>query len=49
LSHAAFCGRRDDVTSATQGGDYEDDPDISLQSTVALATSPLHDDSDDGC
>jgi hypothetical protein len=25
-----------------------DDPDMSLQSTAALATSPLHDGSDDG-
>jgi hypothetical protein len=31
-----------------RGGDDEDDPDMSLQSTVALATSPLHDGSGDG-
>jgi hypothetical protein len=29
------------------GGDDEDDPDMSLQSTATLATSPLHDGSGD--
>jgi hypothetical protein len=29
-------------------GDDVDDPDMSLQSTAALATSPLHDGSGDG-
>jgi hypothetical protein len=48
FSHAAFCSRRDDVTSVVRGGDVVDDPDMSLQSTAALATSPLHDGSDDG-
>jgi hypothetical protein len=31
-----------------QGGNGVDDPDMSLQSTVALATLPLHDGSGDG-
>jgi hypothetical protein len=31
-----------------RGGDDEDDPDISLQSTNVLGASPLHDGSDDG-
>jgi hypothetical protein len=31
-----------------RGGDDEDDPNMSLQSTAALATSPLHDGSGDG-
>jgi hypothetical protein len=44
----ATCGYRDDDTSASQGGNNEDDPDMSLQSTAALATSPLHDGSGDG-
>jgi hypothetical protein len=48
LSHAAVCGRRDDDTSVPWGGDDEDDPDMLLQSTAALATSPLHDGSGDG-
>jgi hypothetical protein len=48
LSHAAVCSCRDDDTSMAQGGDNEDDPDISLQSTTALGTSPLHDGSGDG-
>jgi hypothetical protein len=43
-----ICGRRDDDTSVAWGGDDEDDPDMSLQSTTALATSPLHDGSGDG-
>jgi hypothetical protein len=42
LSRAAVCGHRDDDTSVARGGDDEDDPDMSLQSTTALATSPLH-------
>jgi hypothetical protein len=33
---------------AQRGGDDEDDPNMSLQSTVVLATSPLHDGSGDG-
>jgi hypothetical protein len=48
LSCAAVCSRRDDATSVTWGGDDEDDPDMSLQSTAALATSLLHDGSGDG-
>jgi hypothetical protein len=48
LSHAAIFGRRDDDTSVVRGGDDEDNPDISLQSTAALATSPLHDSFGDG-
>jgi hypothetical protein len=48
LSRAAVGGRHDDDTSVAWGGDDEDDPDILLQSTVALGTSPLHDDSGDG-
>jgi hypothetical protein len=48
LSHAAVCGRLDDDTSVAQGGDDEDDPDMSLQSTTALGTSPLRDGSGDG-
>jgi hypothetical protein len=42
------CGRRDDDTSVARGGDDEDDPDISLQSTTALGASPVHDGSSDG-
>jgi hypothetical protein len=45
LLHAAICGCHNDDTSVARGGDDEDDPDISLQSTIALATSPLHDGS----
>jgi hypothetical protein len=41
-------GRRDDDTSAPRGSDDEDDPDMLLQSTAALVTSPLHDGSGDG-
>jgi hypothetical protein len=41
-------GRCDDDTSAPQGGDDEDDPDMLLQSIAALATSPLKDGSGDG-
>jgi hypothetical protein len=48
FSRTAICGRRDDVTSVVRKGDDVDDPDMSLQSTTALATSPLHDDSGDG-
>jgi hypothetical protein len=48
LSCPASRGRRDDDTSAPRGGDDEDDPDMLLQSTAALATSPLHDGSGDG-
>jgi hypothetical protein len=48
LSRAAACGCHDYDTSAPQGGDDEDDPDMSLQSTTALATSPLHDGLGDG-
>jgi hypothetical protein len=39
----AICGRREDETSVARVGDDEDDPDMSLQSTAVLATSPLHD------
>jgi hypothetical protein len=45
---AAACGRHVDNTLAPPGGDDEDDPDMLLQSTAALATSPLHDGSSDG-
>jgi hypothetical protein len=41
------CRARDEDTSVTRGGDDEDDPDISLQSTAALGASPLHDSSCD--
>jgi hypothetical protein len=47
-SRLVACDRRDDDTSAPWGGDDEDDPDMLLQSTAALATSPLHDGSGDG-
>jgi hypothetical protein len=47
LSRAAVCSRRDDDTSMAWGGNDEDDPDMSLQSIVALGTSPLHDGSGD--
>jgi hypothetical protein len=47
FSRAAICGRRDDVTFVAQGGDDVDDPNMLLQSTATLATSPLHDDSSD--
>jgi hypothetical protein len=43
----AVCGRCNDDTSVTQGGDDKDDPNISLQSTAALGASPLHDGSGD--
>jgi hypothetical protein len=48
LSCAAICGCCDDDTFVARGGDDEDDPNMSLQSTVAMATSPLHDGSSDG-
>jgi hypothetical protein len=48
LSRPASRGRRDDDTSAPRGSDDEDDPDMLLQSTAALATSPLHDGSGEG-
>jgi hypothetical protein len=48
LSHPASRGQRDDDTSAPRSGEDEDDPDILLQSTAALATSPFHDGSGDG-
>jgi hypothetical protein len=47
LSRAAAYGWRDDDPSALQGGNDEDDPDISLQSTAVLALSPPHDGSGD--
>jgi hypothetical protein len=48
LSHPVTGGRRDDDTSVSRSGDDEDDPDMSLHSTAALVTSPLHEDSGDG-
>jgi hypothetical protein len=48
LSPTVACGCRKDDTSVLRGGDDEDDPDMSLQSTAVLAMSPLHDDSGDG-
>jgi hypothetical protein len=42
FSCAAGSDRRDDVTSTAWGGDDVDDPDMSLQSTAALGSSPLH-------
>jgi hypothetical protein len=47
FSRATGFDRREDVTSTMRGGDGVDDPDMSLQSTIALATSPLQDDSGD--
>jgi hypothetical protein len=44
----AVRGRRDDDISVVRGGDDEDDPDISLQSTAMLGASLLHDGSGDG-
>jgi hypothetical protein len=38
LSRPASRGRRDDDTSAPRSGEDEDDPDMLLQSTAALAT-----------
>jgi hypothetical protein len=38
----------DDDTSAPWSGEDEDNPDMFLQSTAALATSPFHDGSGDG-
>jgi hypothetical protein len=40
FSRAVDCGHRDDVTFVARGGADVDDPDMSLQSTAALATSP---------
>jgi hypothetical protein len=48
LSCMVIYGCRDDDTLVSQGGDDEDDPVMSLQSTATLATSPLHDGSGDG-
>jgi hypothetical protein len=48
LSHPTSRGWRNDDTSALRSGEDEDDPDMLLQSTVALATSPLHDGLNDG-
>jgi hypothetical protein len=48
LSCSVACGRRDDDTSVPRGGDDEDDPDMLLQLTAALATSPIHEGSGDG-
>jgi hypothetical protein len=48
LSRAAVCGLCDDDTSVARGDYDEDDPDMSLLSTTALAMSPLHDGSDNG-
>jgi hypothetical protein len=47
LSRQVAGGQRDDDTSVPRGGDDEDNPVMSLQSTVALATSPLHEGSGD--
>jgi hypothetical protein len=47
LSRPVACGRRDDDTSTPRGGDDEGEPDMLLQSTAALAKSPLHDGSGD--
>jgi hypothetical protein len=44
----AIYGRRDDDTLVAWRGGDEDDPDMSLQSTATLATSPLHDGFGDG-
>jgi hypothetical protein len=48
LSRLVACGWRDDDTSVSRGGDDEDNPDMLLQSTAALATSPFHEGSGDG-
>jgi hypothetical protein len=48
LSRLAACGWCDDDTSTPRGTDDEDDPDMSLQSIVALVMSPLQDGSGDG-
>jgi hypothetical protein len=48
LSCPVTGGRHDGDTSVPRGGDDEDDPDMSLQSTAALAMSPLHKGSGDG-
>jgi hypothetical protein len=45
LSHPAACGRHDDDTLVPRGGDDKDDPNMLLQSTTALATTPFHDGS----
>jgi hypothetical protein len=42
FSCATGSGRRDDVTSTARGGDGVDDPNMSLQSTTILSSSPLH-------
>jgi hypothetical protein len=47
LSHPVSRSRRDDDISTPRGSDDEDDPDMLLQSTAALVTSPLHDGSGD--
>jgi hypothetical protein len=48
LSRTVVCDHRDDDNSVARGGDDGEGPDMSLQSTTALATSPLHDGSGDG-
>jgi hypothetical protein len=48
LSRPASRGWRDEETSAPRSDEDEDDPDMLVQSTAALATSPLHDGSGDG-
>jgi hypothetical protein len=48
FSRTASSSRRDDVTSTTRGGDDVDDPDMSVQSTATLGSSPLHVCSVDG-
>jgi hypothetical protein len=48
LPRAVACGSRNDDISVPWGGDNEDDPDMSFQSTNVLATSPLDDGSGDG-
>jgi hypothetical protein len=48
FSRAASSGCRDDVTSTMREGEGVDDSDMSLQSTAALGSSPLHVGSGDG-
>jgi hypothetical protein len=48
LSCPASRGWHDDDTSTPRRGKDEDDLDMLLQSTAALATSPLHNGSGDG-